>query len=76
MIPDIIVHRRGPEGPNLLVIEVKKTTNPCPRNCDRLRLHAFCGQLHYRFGALIEFETRREHAAAGTAASTVTEWLS
>jgi hypothetical protein len=72
VIPDIIVHCRGPEGPNLLVIEVKKTTNPFPRNCDRLRLHAFREQLHYRFGALIEFETRREHVAAAT----VTEWLS
>ena len=72
VIPDIILHHRGPDGPNLLVIEVKKSTNPCSRNCDRLRLHAFRGQLHYRFGALIEFETRREHAAAAT----VTEWLS
>jgi hypothetical protein len=72
VIPDIIVHHRGLDGPNLLVIEVKKSTNPCPRNCDRLRLHAFRGQLHYRFGALIEFETRLEHAAGAT----VTEWLS
>jgi hypothetical protein len=23
-VPDVIVHRRGPEGPNLLVLEVKK----------------------------------------------------
>src|SRR5438445_13522965 len=27
VFPDIIVHKRGPEGPNLLVIEAKKSTN-------------------------------------------------
>jgi len=23
VVPDVIVHRRGPEGPNILVLEVK-----------------------------------------------------
>lgn len=33
VFPDIIVHRRGPEGPNLLAIELKKTTNPERDSC-------------------------------------------
>src|SRR6266446_6240268 len=28
VLPDVIVHRRGAKGPNVLVIEIKKTSNP------------------------------------------------
>lgn len=71
VVPDVIVHRRGPEGPNILVMEVKKTSNPVPRDCDRARIHAFRAQYGYEFAALIECETRtgREPAAS------VVEWL-
>jgi len=71
VVPDVIVHRRGPEGPNILVLEVKKTSNPAPRDCDRARIHAFRAQYGYEFAALIECETRlgREPAAG------VAEWL-
>jgi hypothetical protein len=58
VMPDIIIHRRGVEGPNLLVIEVKKTSNPLGFDCDRIRIRAFREQLGYYFGALIECETR------------------
>jgi hypothetical protein len=58
VIPDVIVHHRGAKGPNLLVLELKKTTNPDSRNCDHLRIHAFRGQLGYDSAALIECETR------------------
>jgi hypothetical protein len=58
VVPDVIVHRRGPEGPNLLVLELKKTTNRVARDCDRLRVDAFRAQLGYTFGATIECETR------------------
>ena len=71
VLPDVIVHRRGPDGPNLLVLELKKTTNPTLRDCDRLRLRAFREQLNYSFGALIECETRRHHAPT----MTIVEWL-
>jgi hypothetical protein len=27
-VPDVIVHRRGHDGPNVLVLEMKKTSNP------------------------------------------------
>jgi hypothetical protein len=61
---DAIVHRRGPDGPNILVLELKKTSNPAPRDCDRIRVHAFRAQLEYEFGTLIECETRDEHVPA------------
>jgi len=57
VVPDVIVHRRGSDGPNLLVIEMKKTSNREGWDCDRRRIHAFREQLRYSFGALIECET-------------------
>lgn len=53
--PGIIVHRRGPAGPNYLVFEVKKRSN---RNryqtkFDRLKLEELASmrqKYHYRFG--------------------------
>jgi len=70
-VPDVIVHRRGLEGPNVLVLELKKTTNRDPRQCDRERVHAFRAQLRYRYGALIECETRQGHEPG----ITVAEWF-
>jgi len=70
-VPDIIVHRRGPDGPNLLVLELKKTTNRDLRACDHERVRAFRAQLGYAFGALIECETRQGHEF-GIA---ISEWL-
>ena len=63
-VPDVIVHHRGSGGPNLLVIEMKKTSNPAGKNCDRLRLAAFREQLGYRFGALVECETESPNEPA------------
>jgi hypothetical protein len=71
VVPDIIVHRRGRGGPNILVLELKKTTNRNSRGCDGLRVQAFRAQLGYSFGALIECETR-EGREPGIAVST---WL-
>jgi hypothetical protein len=71
VVPDVIVHRRGPEGPNVLVLELKKTSNPFSRDCDRARIHAFREHLHYEFGALIECEAR----AGRPPAARVVEWL-
>jgi hypothetical protein len=59
VVPDVIVHRRGPGGPNILVIEIKKSTNPNRHGMrDRERVRAFRAQLRYEFGALIMCETR------------------
>jgi hypothetical protein len=55
-VPDVIVHRRGPAGPNVLVIEMKKTSNPAGMDCARLRIAAFREQLGYNFRALVECE--------------------
>jgi len=70
-VPDVIVHRRGPAGPNVLVLELKKTTNPESRACDLERVQKFREHLDYDFGALIECETR----AGRQPKSTVTDWF-
>jgi len=66
VVPDIIVHRRGPEGPNPLVVELKKRSSSAGLNCDRLRVEAFVTQLGYRSGAVIECDTQ---AAVDSSAS-------
>lgn len=71
VVPDVIVHRRGTEGPNVLVLELKKASNPEPRACDRARIHGFRDHLAYEFGVLIECETR----AGREPAAVVAEWL-
>jgi hypothetical protein len=70
-VPDVIVHRRGPDGPHVLVLELKKTTNRDSRQCDRERVRAFREQLGYRYGALIECETRQGYEPR----ITISEWL-
>ncbi len=64
VVPDVIVHKRGHDGPNVLVLELKKTTNREPRDCDRARVRALRALLGYSFGALIECETRQDHEPA------------
>jgi hypothetical protein len=52
VFPDIIVHKRNtPE--NLLVIEVKKSTNPQGEEFDVSKLHAFKAELGYRHAAFV-----------------------
>ena len=70
-VPDVIVHGRGTRGPNLLVVELKKTTNSDHGECDRLRLRAFREQYGYQFGALILCETRRGYQPK----MTISAWL-
>jgi hypothetical protein len=55
IIPDIVVHRRGTDHDNLLVIELKKTTNAESRDCDEAKVRAMKRELHYRYGVLIDF---------------------
>ena len=52
--PDIIVHRRGHDRANLLVVEVKKETNTEPRTCDRAKIEAMKREFGYHSGVLIE----------------------
>ena len=58
VVPDVIVHRRGCNSRNLLVIEMKKSSNPAGLDCDDKRIEAFCEQVGYSFGALVECETK------------------
>ena len=71
VVPDVIVHKRGPDGPNLLVLELKKTTNRDPRDCDHMRIRAFRNQLNYSFATLVECETRTGKAPG----IEIVEWL-
>ncbi|MFZ0657236.1 MAG: hypothetical protein WAM05_00855 [Candidatus Binataceae bacterium] len=56
--PDIIVHYRGPDGPNLLVLELKKSGNTDSSECDRDRIRAFRREFRYAFGATIRCQMR------------------
>ncbi len=48
VFPDIIVHKRGPKGPNLLVIEAKKSTNK-NADLDLKKLNAYKSNEHLRY---------------------------
>mgnify|MGYP006286376943 CR=1 FL=1 len=58
--PDIVVHRRGTDDNNLLVIEVKKDTDARRnRGYDAEKLEAFTGeQYRYHVGLFIELDTQ------------------
>lgn len=53
--PDIIIHRRMTKE-NLLVIEIKKTTNDTSDDCDMQKLEAFINELGYQQGLFIRFK--------------------
>ncbi|MHB8118317.1 MAG: type II toxin-antitoxin system HicB family antitoxin [Methanothrix sp.] len=60
VIPDIIVHHRGPgDYHNLLAIEIKTTNNSTPDkdNFDYLKLMAFKSELKYKYSLFIKFNT-------------------
>lgn len=57
--PDIIIHRRN-TGQNLLVIEIKKTTNPETIENDLEKLDAFKNQLGYRYALFLKLETGKQ----------------
>jgi hypothetical protein len=54
ILPDVIVHKRGHDDENLLVIQIKKSTNPEPRDCDRAIIGAMKRDLRYKYGLLID----------------------
>jgi hypothetical protein len=59
VFPDIIIHRRGHDRANLLVVEIKKETNREPRTCDRLKIEAMKREFGYKWGVLIELPARK-----------------
>lgn len=56
VFPDIIVHKRITEN-NLLVIEVKKSSNALPDECDLLKLKAYKEELEYIHAAFVRIKT-------------------
>ena len=62
VLPDVIVHRRGDDDSNLLIIEMKKSANKDGMARDRRRIQAFRAELGYEFGALVVCETKGHSA--------------
>jgi len=59
VMPDIIIHRRGNDRSNLLVIEVKKKINSANKQFDFEKLRAFTSELKYEYGVYLEFDTEK-----------------
>ncbi len=57
--PDIIIHKRGPEGPNLALLLVKCEWNQEPRNHDAEVARNIKQKYGYRFAFLLEIERQR-----------------
>jgi len=55
--PDIIVHQPGHDDENLIVIEVKKSTNPAPDQRDLIKLELIKQQLGYEHAVLMRLPT-------------------
>ena len=61
--PDIIIHRRGESGPNLLVIEVKKEGNPIEYDDPKIR--AYRKELEYEYGMFIVVKKTSPYISEG-----------
>jgi len=57
VFPDIILHRRGENGPNVLAIEIKKTTSSQPADRDFRKLEAMRRELKYTHALFVRLET-------------------
>ncbi len=56
--PDIIIHERGTDARNLLVIELKKDSNPLRKgDYDLKKIRAYVDEIGYDFGLFIELGT-------------------
>ena len=59
VFPDIIVHERNSDRNNLLVIEVKKSSNPRNNHFDEDKLIAFTMEpFQYKFGLFLKISMR------------------
>jgi hypothetical protein len=59
VFPDLIVHQRGHDNENVLVIQIKKETNPEPRLHDAAVIDAMKREFSYRHGLLIDLPAGR-----------------
>lgn len=57
--PDIVVHRRGTNEANILVVEVKLDGSKADvgRDAEKIRNHWFRAPLRYAFGAVVNLRT-------------------
>ena len=63
VLPDVIVHKRGHDNSNLLIIEMKKSAaNKDDIEIAKRRIRAFRDEFGYKFGAMVVCETK-EHPA-------------
>jgi hypothetical protein len=69
IIPDIVVHRRGLEGPNILCLEVKKAEDRRGSAVDHSRIKALRRAFGYSCGALVVCHTGTE------AGVEISEWV-
>lgn len=58
VFPDIIVHMRGGKGPNLIVIEVKKSSNRSDRKHDFNKLGEYGETLSYSYSLFLVVGTK------------------
>ncbi len=56
VFPDIVIHNRGDNENNFLVIEVKKKKNNSKNGCDFKKLEAFTTQMNYKYDIYLEFD--------------------
>ncbi|MEJ0084993.1 MAG: hypothetical protein WDO72_04895 [Pseudomonadota bacterium] len=61
--PDIIVHMRGDNTANLLVIELKKDSNREPKDRDIRKLRAYRRDLEYRHALFLRLGTGKSSGA-------------
>ncbi|TNE43774.1 hypothetical protein [Sphingobium sp. CFD-2] len=65
IFPDIIVHKPGHDDANLLVVEVKKTTNPVDDDLDIAKLQQIKQQIGYDFAVFLRLPTGPHPDPAG-----------
>lgn len=66
VFPDVIVHQQGNDEYNLLVMEMKKSTNNEPRACDMAKIRAYLRELDYTYGVFVELLTGVDNPAIVT----------
>lgn len=67
--PDVIIHQRGSEEDNLLVIEAKKVGKSS--DGDRQKIRAYLQYLDYDYGLFMRFDTGQDFEEPGYSC----EWL-
>lgn len=61
VFPDIIIHKRMSDKDNLLIIEMKKTSNKINRSFDLSKIQAFMTPpYNYKLGLFLEINTAEE----------------